>query len=439
MGQPLRAATPPLRRRLRLPQRRRQGGRARSTSTARAGATTERDFGVGYYAAPPARPTASTSREARLRAVRRRPAAAARRHDPQHHARARRRCRGSSTGTSTRTTRPTAHIAGSARRAGAPAAQTLSVAQQAGEQGDTRPLSIFAAALRGPVDGFETSVDDVLRRRQRGRAPAEVAADQLAARSPRRRRRARATRRCSPSARRCASRPGAVGDAPLRLRHGAPGADPGARGASTAGARDPLARERAPLGRAGCRRRTSAPAERWVARELQWDAYLLRARHRSTRRTAAHHTITQGGYYQYALGANLGYAQLAALPAADRLHGARARARDPALLDPAAAARPRGEMPVRQRPAVHALRPRHLQRPRLLAAAGGRRVRARHARHRSSSTSRCRSTTAAARRARGSTSRSPSATRSRCAARTAATSMGATGDWSDFSTELPER
>ena len=75
--------------------------------------------------------------------------------------------------------------------------------------------------------------------------------------------------------------------------------------------------------------------------------------------------------------------QLAALPAADGLRRAGAGARDPALLDQVAAAGRRREPAgaLRHRSAVHALRPRHLERPRLLAAARRGRVRPRHARH----------------------------------------------------------
>jgi hypothetical protein len=44
----------------------------------------------------------------------------------------------------------------------------------------------------------------------------------------------------------------------------------------------------------------------WVARELQWDAYLLRSAS-VYEEVCGHHTITQGGYYQYDSGLNLGY------------------------------------------------------------------------------------------------------------------------------------
>ncbi len=44
---------------------------------------------------------------------------------------------------------------------------------------------------------------------------------------------------------------------------------------------------------------------RWVARELAWDAYLLRSAS-VYEEECGHHTITQGGYYQYGIGLNLG-------------------------------------------------------------------------------------------------------------------------------------
>src|SRR5213076_1233432 len=42
------------------------------------------------------------------------------------------------------------------------------------------------------------------------------------------------------------------------------------------------------------------------ASELVWDAYLLRSA-TMYEEACGHHTITQGGYYQYDTGANLGY------------------------------------------------------------------------------------------------------------------------------------
>jgi hypothetical protein len=42
-----------------------------------------------------------------------------------------------------------------------------------------------------------------------------------------------------------------------------------------------------------------------VARELEWDAYLLRAAS-VYEEACGHHTVTQAGYYQSSSGANLG-------------------------------------------------------------------------------------------------------------------------------------
>ena len=47
-------------------------------------------------------------------------------------------------------------------------------------------------------------------------------------------------------------------------------------------------------------------ADRWVARELAWDAYLLRTASVYEEECGAH-TITQGGYYQYTAGFNWGF------------------------------------------------------------------------------------------------------------------------------------
>src|SRR5581483_3920306 len=47
------------------------------------------------------------------------------------------------------------------------------------------------------------------------------------------------------------------------------------------------------------------PGTAWVSRELEWDGYLLRAA--TVDETACgYHTITQGGYYEYSSGLNLG-------------------------------------------------------------------------------------------------------------------------------------
>ncbi|HUO69762.1 MAG TPA: hypothetical protein VMU39_03215 [Solirubrobacteraceae bacterium] len=176
-----------------------------------------------------------------------------------------------------------------------PSARTLVVAQR----GTARhPLSIFAAALRGPLSGHETSVAAFFGGGSRA-VPAAVRTDRLP---------------------RAPARAGGGGTlfvfrAPLRLRAGqsvrlryAYGiTDPGKIGGLVAKYRRAAgpfaASERAwahwlPKASFGTR-------WRWVARELQWDAYLLRAAS-VDEESCGHHTITQGGYYEYSSGENLG-------------------------------------------------------------------------------------------------------------------------------------
>ena len=175
-----------------------------------------------------------------------------------------------------------------------PAVGTFVVAQRGGNR---HPLSIFAAALRGPVGGRETSVAAFFGRGSRA-VPAAVQADRLP-RAP-------------------ASSGGGtlfVFRAPVRLRAGqsvtlryAYGiTDPGKIGGLVGKYRrvpDPfVASERSwaqwlPKAAFGTR-------WRWVARELEWDAYLLRAAS-VDEESCGHHTITQGGYYEYSSGENLG-------------------------------------------------------------------------------------------------------------------------------------
>ncbi len=279
--------------------------------------------------------------------------------------------------------------AASARPSWNPAARTLAVAQYGNNAADTAPLSIFAAALRGPVAGHETSVRAFFGDGSR-RIPAEVAGDRLS------------------GALAGGSAPGTPGHtlfafrAPLTLAPGASMtlryiygmAHPGQIAALVSAvprAAAPLAASRAGLGRVAAQgrlRRRAGGGSRASSRGMPTCC----ARPRCTRRCAAPTPITQGGYYQYGTGLNLGYRELAALPAADGVRGPRARARDPALHGRPAAADRRAAS-VRHGPAVQPRRPRHLRRPRLLAAPGGGGVRARDARHRRSSTSSSRSTT----------------------------------------------
>ncbi len=175
--------------------------------------------------------------------------------------------------------------------------RTLSAAQLPGD-GDKRPLTVFLAALRGHVRGHETSVADFFGDGTRA-VPAAVAADRLDG----------------------AGRAAGSGRAlfalrtPVRLRPGAAvrlryvyGLAPGPRVAPLVMR---LRRQRDPAATSARRWARWLPhadfgaRRRWVARELAWDAYLLRSA--SVYEAACgHHTVTQGGYYQYGFGQNLG-------------------------------------------------------------------------------------------------------------------------------------
>jgi hypothetical protein len=182
-------------------------------------------------------------------------------------------------------------------------ARILTVAQNPKAEGDTNPLSIFAAPVRGKVGGFETSVKKFFGSGGRPR-PAEVRSNRLsgtiAAPTP----------------------DGQSGDtlfvfrAPvvlrphhsvtLRYEYGM--AHPGQIPKLVRRYRqapNPLARSERSWA-SYLPRSNFGPHWRWVSRELDWDAYLLRSAS-VYEETCGYHTITQGGYYQYADGANLGY------------------------------------------------------------------------------------------------------------------------------------
>jgi hypothetical protein len=180
--------------------------------------------------------------------------------------------------------------------------RTLAVEQNP-DSGDVRPLSIFAAPIQGPLDGFETTIGAFFGSGTRA-APAAVAADRLDGGI------------APPVPVGQASQTLFAFRAPLTL---APGesttlryaygmAHPEQVDALVAkyrSARDPFETSQ---------RRWSdwvpkadfGAGNRWVARELAWDAYLLRGAS-VYEEECGHHTITQGGYYQYSLGGNLGY------------------------------------------------------------------------------------------------------------------------------------
>jgi hypothetical protein len=183
-----------------------------------------------------------------------------------------------------------------------PVTMTLSAAQSGGRADDTAPLAVFAAVLAGPLDGYETSVATFFGGGSRA-TPAAVAGDHLANGL------APASSAGTPSGTLFAFR------APLTL---APGASTRLRyafgmahGDRVAGlvakyraAVDPLAASQAAWAR-WVPKADFGAGNAWVARELQWDAYLLRSAS-VWEELCGNHTITQGGYYQYVTGLNLG-------------------------------------------------------------------------------------------------------------------------------------
>jgi cellobiose phosphorylase len=180
--------------------------------------------------------------------------------------------------------------------------RTLSVAQSRRQLGtrlspdmpdDARPLSIFAAALRGPDGGVATDARAFFGRGGRAR-PDAVARDHLAG---------------APAP---AVAPGQVGRtafvfrAPLRLKPGQRVTLRYAYGAAQPGA---IARLVARYRRAGDPLRATRRAwarwlpridfgQGWLTRELAWSAYMLRSG-ATYEECRGRHIISQGGYYQY--------------------------------------------------------------------------------------------------------------------------------------------
>jgi hypothetical protein len=181
------------------------------------------------------------------------------------------------------------------------AARTLTVAQTA-NGGDDRPLTIFAAALQGPLAGHETSVAAFFGRGGRS-VPAAVAADRLRGGT------APATASGHAGGTLFAFRaPLSLGPGrSVTLRYAYGLAHPGAIGELvTRYRRRPQSFTASERAWAGWLPKASfGPGRAWVARELEWDAYLLRAAS-VYEEACGHHTITQGGYYQYSSGENLG-------------------------------------------------------------------------------------------------------------------------------------
>jgi hypothetical protein len=179
---------------------------------------------------------------------------------------------------------------------------TLSVKQVTAPDGDTNPLSIFASGL-GSQPEFDTSVSSFFGAGTRAE-PAAVKADKLAGTL------ALPSPSGAPSDQLFAFRdPLTIGPGvSVRLRYAYGMAHQDKIAALVKKYSEPVesftASEKAwakwvPKASFGADRR-------WVARELEWDAYLLRSASVYEEECGAHN-ITQGGYYQYDTGDNLGY------------------------------------------------------------------------------------------------------------------------------------
>jgi hypothetical protein len=181
--------------------------------------------------------------------------------------------------------------------------RTLTVAQDTASEADTKPLSIFAASVHGPLKGYETSVARFFGSGSRGR-PAEVTSDRLSGTL------------AGPTADGTAGNTLFVLRSPVLLRPGKsvtlryiygmahPAQIPGLVSKYRRAAHPFRTSER--TWAAYLPKASFGAGNVWVARELDWDAYLLRSA-TVWEEACGYHTITQGGYYQYSDGDNLGY------------------------------------------------------------------------------------------------------------------------------------
>jgi hypothetical protein len=180
--------------------------------------------------------------------------------------------------------------------------ETLAVRQLPDDARDTQPLSSFAAVLRGPRPGWETSLTSFFGRGTRA-VPAEVGADRLS------------QSLATPDPVGVSGKTLFVFRSPVTVRphhsvtlryiygmaHGTQ--VPGLVARYRAAARPERASEREWV--SYLPRVNFGSGYKWVSREIEWDGYLLRSA-TVYEEKSGEHTITQGGDYQYGLGANLG-------------------------------------------------------------------------------------------------------------------------------------
>ena len=175
--------------------------------------------------------------------------------------------------------------------------RTLSVAQLP-IPFDLKPPSLFAAALSGPVDGFDTSTSAFFGNGTRA-APAAAVADKLTGSI------------AAPSLDSSLGQAMFAFRAPVTLAPGqsvtlryaygyaAPSVIPSLVTKYRA-APDPYATSESAW-KSFVPRASFGKRYTWLARELQWDAYMVRS-DSTYSQCAGHHILSQGGYYQYDLG-----------------------------------------------------------------------------------------------------------------------------------------
>jgi hypothetical protein len=182
-------------------------------------------------------------------------------------------------------------------------------ARQLPDAVDKRPLTVFAAALRGKVADWETDATRFFGAGGRAR-PAEVVAGRLS------------RTRAAPHAGGIAAHGGTPGQHLFAFRSPTVVPPKGsitlryAYGLAHAkrvpalvkrwrAARDPLARSEHAW-RAWLPRVRLGSGRDWLSRELQWDGYMLRSG-ATYEETCGHHIVSQGGYYQYDAGIQAAY------------------------------------------------------------------------------------------------------------------------------------